>query len=180
MRSVVIGAACLALAGCATLGLGGGRSAMTLSPADSATRLITGGDVSVARETHGGGQGEDPLVVLTLRFTDGRTLVFEEANHAPDDVRAQAAGGPLAQAMRLFDETARPTLYHLREPSSSAPICGPSGPANLGLYEAPDGAVSMVGLREGFQFETREDGSSVAAPVSPEIVCSRLSFRRAG
>lgn len=174
MRIVLAALLAAALTACAT---SGPRSSATLAPADNATQLITGGNVVMSTEQRGGGGQSDPLILLTLRFADGRAFVFAEANHAPYDVMAQAPGGPLAQAMRLFDENARPTLYHPRD-VGGIPLCHPNGPALLGVYTAPDGSVSIAGLREGFGFEER-DGGTHALPVSPEIVCSRLQFRRA-
>jgi hypothetical protein len=149
----------------------------SLAPADHATQLIAGGPVTLETSVEPAAEGEAVLSRMAIRFADGRALDFTEANHAPDDLRAQAPGGPLAQAMTIFDETAAPTLYHAgaRE-GEAAPFCAPDGPAHLGLYRDSAGAVAIVGLKEGFTFETREDGSVEALPVSPAIVCSRLQF----
>jgi hypothetical protein len=149
-----------------------------LTPADHATQLIAGGPLTLTRRvTPAEAEGEDPRVEITLRFADGRALAFEEANHAPDDLRAQAAGGALAQAMAILDPEARPTLYHAQAHEGASPLCAPEGPVNLGIYAGADGAVSIVGLKEGFAFETRADGSVEAMPVSPAIVCVRMKFR---
>lgn len=164
----------LALAACATTS----SATRTLTPADSATRLIAGDSVTLSQTSRGGGNGQDAAVTLTMRLGDGRTLTFQEANHTPFDVRAQAAGGPLAQVMGVFDETARPTLY-AAENATAAPFCAPGGPAYLGIYDSAEGTL-IVGLKEGFQFEERADGTAEALPVSPDIVCSRMRFTRAG
>jgi len=165
----------LALAACATTS----SATRTLTPADSATRLIAGESVTLSQSSRGGGNGQDAAVTLTMRLGNGRTLMFQEANHTPFDVRAQAAGGPLAQAMGIFDETARPTLYSATS-VSGAPFCAPEGPAYLGVYDSADGTTSIVGLKQNFQFEERADGTAEALPVSPDIVCSRMRFTRAG
>lgn len=170
-------ASVVALAACSTTG---GGQTRTLTPADSATRLIAGESVTLIRTVESnGGDGQDAAIALTMRLADGRTLTFMEANHTPFDVRAQAAGGPLAQVMGIFDETATPTLY-AADNAAAAPFCAPSGPAYLGVYDAADGTTSIVGLKEGFQFEERADGTAEALPVSPELVCSRMRFTRAG
>ncbi len=176
MRFVVVAALCAALAACAT---GGARTSTTLTPSDNATRLITGGDITLAEESRGGGDGQDPLVLLTMRLADGRAFTFEENNHTPNDVRAQAAGGALAQAMRIFDETSTPTLYTPRD-AAGIPLCHPNGPALLGVNTATNGSVTIIGLREGFTFEPDSNGVPQPLPVSPEIVCSRMQFTRAG
>lgn len=177
MRGALLALAGLALASCASFG-GGASTSTALTPADNATRLITGESVTLTTQARGGGSGQDPHVTLTMRLADGRAFTFDEANHAPHDVMAQAPGGPLAQAMRIFDETARPTLYRPRD-IAGIPLCHPNGPALLGVHTDASGAVSIIGLREGFGFEER-DGATHALPVSPEIVCARLQFTRAG
>ena len=48
----------------------------------------------------------------------------------------------------------------------------------IGIYAAPNRTVSVVGLRDAFQFETRADGALEAHPVSPDMVCARLKLRR--
>lgn len=187
-RALIAGILCVGLSSCASFNKlhwpWGGQEApgesQQLAPADHATQLITGGPLTLTkRVTPPGPEGEDPLVELTLRFADGRALAFEEANHAPDDLRAQAAGGALSQAMAILDPEATPTLYHAQAHEGAAPLCAPEGPLNLGIYTAPDGAISIVGLKEGFSFETRADGSVEALPVSPSIVCVRMKFRGA-
>jgi hypothetical protein len=151
----------------------------SLISADASTSLIAGERLTAAYATHAAAQGGDPLVVLTLRHGDGRSLAFEQANHAPNDLLAQAPGGPLAQIMGLFGEEA-PVLYRARrDETRGAPfLCGPDGPANVGVYEASDGSVQLVGLRQDIQFETRPDGQTEAVPYSPDQVCARLRFRR--
>jgi hypothetical protein len=147
----------------------------TLTSADAATSLAVGERMTMARRTTGGGGGSDPLVILTLTHADGRAMQFEEANHTPHDVMVQGADGPLAQAMGLFGgET--PTLYR---PRDDAPpfICAPDGPAAIGVHRATDGGVSIVGLKENPQVETRADGSYEALPLSPDMVCARLRLR---
>ncbi len=161
----------LALAACAA------STTTTLAPADAATALIAGERLIIARTATTTGQ--DPLVVLTLTHADGRAMRFEEANHTPHDVMAQAPGGPLSQIMGFFgDET--PVLYSASaaENSGAAFVCAPEGPVSIGVYTAPDGNVQIVGLKESFQFEEREDGVAEALPYSPDHVCARLRFTR--
>ena len=150
-----------------------------LTAADASTALITGERLSMERTAYDAPAGQDPLVELELRHADGRVMAFQQANHAPDNVRAQAPGGALAQIMGLFGEEA-PVLYGQHTPESSgAPfICAPTGPLLIGYYEAPDGAVQIVGLRQNIQFETRPDGVTEAVPYSPDQVCARLRFRK--
>ncbi len=123
-----------------------------------------------------GGGGMDPLVIMTLSHADGRAMNFEEANHAPMDLIAQGADGPLAQVMGLFGGES-PTLYYPRE-GGAAFICGSEGPAALGVHRSAEGIVVIVGLREAFQFEERESGGYEALPFSPDMVCARLRLRR--
>lgn len=169
MRQILLSAAVLALAACAATDTG------SLASADAATSLVVGERLTMSTSSAGGGGGQDPLVLLTLTHADGRSMRFEEANHAPHDLVVQAADGPLAQVMGLFGgET--PLLYRPRDNSASF-ICGAEGPAALGLYRGADGAVSIVGLSQDFHVETRADGGFEAAPFSPDMVCARLRFR---
>ena len=172
MRIVVLA---LALMLCACASQGGGQ---TLTPADSATAVIVGGPVTMRTESHAATGGEDPLVNMTLTTGDGRVMHFTEANHTPNDVSAQAAGGALSQVMGFFGDE-QPTLYSTDAAyNSGAPfICAPDGPAMLGYYRAADGQVSIVGLRSAFEFEPRDNGTYEALPYSPDHVCARLKFR---
>ncbi|MEQ1619597.1 MAG: hypothetical protein ABL883_14780 [Terricaulis sp.] len=159
----------LALSSCAA------STTTTLAPADAATALIAGERITMARAATSSGQ--DPQVILTLTHADGRAMRFEEANHTPHDVMAQAPAGPLSQIMGFFgDET--PVLYSARaaENAGTAFVCAPEGPVSIGVYAAPDGDVQIVGLKESFQFEERDDGAAEALPYSPDHVCARLRF----
>lgn len=169
---LILTAGALALSACAA------PQGSSLQPADAATAMISGGPVSMRVQTSGGGAGQDPLSVLTLARADGRSMQFTEANHTPYDVMAQAANGPLASVMGLVNgET--PVLYHARQGGSGQPfVCGPEGAPSLGVYTAEDGDVTIVGLKSGFEFETRADGTYEALPYSPDHVCARLRFRR--
>jgi hypothetical protein len=148
-----------------------------LTPADSPTQLIAGASASMSIASSGGGGGNDPLNTLTLQLGGERTLTFEEANHTPHDVTVQSAGGALAQVMGLPDG-AVPTLYRAKNVSNAGGLCAPSGPRLLGVYTAPDGRVTMTGLKDEFQVETKADGTYEALPVGPAIVCARMNFRR--
>lgn len=169
-----------ALAACAMPGAGGRVFATaTLTPADASTNLIADGPLALALSTPGRvEEGMDPVVTLTLTRADGRTMTFQEANHAEYDLRAQAAGGPLAQVMGLMSGDESPTLYHhTQQDASGVPfMCGPEGPASIGYFKAEDGAATIVGLKGGFEFETLSDGSTAALPFSPDLVCARLRF----
>lgn len=169
MRAALL-ALCLAAAACATAT----STVSTLAAADAATTLIAGANVTLERTARPG--RDDPLVELKLTLADGRVLLFEEANHTPHDVSAQAAGGPLAQVMGL-DETAAPTLYRARDVTGAGGLCAPNGPALLGVHRGADGLTAIVGLKEDFAFEARADGSYEALPVGPAIVCARMRFR---
>ena len=168
---------CLAIAACAAPQ--GPVATTTLTASDAATSLAVGERLSEATETLPGAEGDDPVVNLTLRHPDGRSLSFQRANHAPNDLFAQRPGGALAQIMGLLGEEA-PVLYHAAqaEHQDAAFFCGPQGPAAIGRYEAADGSVHIVGLRQEIQIETRPDGELEAAPYSPDQVCARLRFRR--
>ncbi|HRK63132.1 MAG TPA: hypothetical protein PLN53_02000 [Terricaulis sp.] len=174
MRIAIL-AAGLALAACASPAAH--VSTSTLAAADAATSLLVGEQLTqeiVSRAPEQ--EGMDPLETLTLRHADGRTLVFQHANHTPHDLMAQAAGGPLAQIMGLFGEEA-PTLYHRVEGGQGSPfICAPDGPQSLGAYTGADGAIQIVGLKQAIEFETRPDGQTEAVPYSPDQVCARLRF----
>jgi len=179
MKKIIL-AVGLALAACASPPIA--QTSRTLVSADAATSLAVGERITELTSSTDGGEGMDPAVSYTLRHADGRTLVFQEANHAPYDLFVQRAGGALAQAMRLQAGDEVTTLYHSASgesaSSEAAFFCGPQGPAAIGKYEAPDGAVHIVGLREPFQVEPRPDGEIEAAPYSPDAVCARLTFRR--
>ena len=155
------------------------RTTMALTPADASTALAAGERLSVERTTYQAPAGQDPLVELAIRHSDGRRMTFQAANHAPHNVMAQAPGGALAQIMGLFGDEA-PALYasHAPEGSGAPFICPPHGPLLIGYYEAPDGAVQIVGLKQNIQFETRPDGVAEAIPYSPDQVCARLRFNR--
>ncbi|MDX2274161.1 MAG: hypothetical protein NW206_01825 [Hyphomonadaceae bacterium] len=150
-----------------------------LAAADAATALMAGQTIELVTRTRAGADGQDPLILVTLRAADGRSMSFNENNHAPNHLMAQAPGGPLAQIMGLFGEEA-PKLYGARrEENSGAPfICGPDGPAAIGVHETADGGVQMVGLKQEIEFETLRDGTQVALPYSPDMVCARLRFSR--
>lgn len=151
----------------------------TLAAADAATSLAVGERISELVSTQRlAVEGADPVVTLSLRHGDGRTLSFQQGNHTNNDLAAQAPGGPLAQIMGLPGEEA-PTLYHAAggEGTEGAFFCGPQGPAAIAIYEAPDGALLIVGMRQEIQFETRPDGTTEAVPYSPDQVCARLRFR---
>lgn len=159
----------------------GAQTTATLTAADASTSLAVGERVTETLTSRAASEGMDPLVTLTLRHADGRTLTFQEGNHTNDDLAAQAAGGPLAQIMGLQGQEAT-TLYHAvsgeRGSAEGAFFCGPQGPAAIGRYDAPDGTTRYVGLRDPIQFEQRPDGQTEAVPYSPDAVCARLTFRR--
>lgn len=167
-----------ALSACAGLPSPTGGAATTLTPADAATTLAAGGPITMTVQTpRGGGGGEDPLILMSLRSADGRAMSFEENNHAPAHVMAQAPGGALAEIMGLPADAA-PKLYGARAADNhGAPfICGPDGPAAIGYYAAADGAVTIFGLKQEIEFDTRPDGSMAPAPFSPDQICARLRF----
>jgi hypothetical protein len=153
----------------------------TLVSADAATSLMVGERITQSVSALASGpEGDDPVVNLSLRHGDGRVLAFQEANHAPNDLFVQSAGGALAQIMGLTGDEV-PALYYAAngEGAASAPfICGPQGPAAIGRYEAADGSVRIVGLRQPIQVETRPDGQTEAVPYSPNQVCARLNFHK--
>lgn len=175
MRVVVLIAAAFAVAACGSSGVTGGS---VLIASDAATSLIAE-RISVVETTHPARSGMDPLIELALTHSDGRTLNFQQANHTPNDLFVQSAGGALAQIMGLPGEAA-PLLYRATPARNrGAPfLCGPEGPALIGYYIAADGAVQIVGLRQEIQVETRPDGATEAVPYSPDQVCARLRFRR--
>ncbi len=152
----------------------------SLTAADAATSLAVGERLTEEVTTLSASDGDDPVVNLTLRHADGRSLGFQQGNHTNDDLFAQRPGGALAQIMGLVGDEA-PQLYHAAsgERTNGAPfMCGPQGPALIGHYEAPDGTVRIVGLRQPIQIEVRPDGQSEALPYSPDQVCARLTFRK--
>lgn len=169
----------LALAACASPP--SSETSTRLTAADASTSLAVGEFVTETLRSQGAGEGMDPVVTLSLRHADGRTLTFQEANHTNNDLMAQAAGGPLAQIMGLQGQETT-TLYYATEGERSNPsaayFCGPQGPAAIGRYDAPDGSTQIVGLREPIQFEQSPSGGVEAAPYSPDAVCARLHFRR--
>jgi hypothetical protein len=152
-----------------------------LAAADAATSLAVGDSITQLISTQApAAEGMDPLVTLSLRHADGRTLTFQQGNHTNNDLAASAPGGPLAQIMGLPGEEAT-TLYHAtsgERGGEGAFFCGPQGPAAIGTYETPDGQLLVVGLRQEIQFETRPDGQVEALPYSPDQVCARLRFRK--
>ena len=172
--------AVLALAGCAVTPTSTTTST-TLNPADAATSLMVGGPVTLTTTTPTAAaqNGEDPAIVITLARADGRTMSFEQANHAPYDLAVQTPGGPLAQTMGLMQGQEQPVYYHARAGADGAAfICGAAGPQNLGIYTAPDGAVTVYGLSSGFQVESGANGAMDVAPFSPDHICARLHFTK--
>src|SRR5262249_19601831 len=152
-----------ALASCA-LGPQMDRTALTLQPVDAASQLALSGPLTLERATQRNApDGQDPLVQITLRASDGRTLSFEEANHSPQDVTTQSAGGALAQVMGFFGEET-PTLYRATGTATNPFLCGPEGPRALGFHEGANGAVTLVGLKTEFEFETLTNGTTQALP----------------
>lgn len=164
----------LALAACTTAVVP--VTSRTLAAADAATALAVGERIVEERSSQTGAAGQDPIVTLALRHSDGRRLAFQQANHSPHDIMAQSAGGPLAQIMGLGEEA--PRLYRSAGGGEGAFFCGPQGPAAIGVHEAADGTMLVVGLRQEIQFETRPDGQTEAVPYSPDQVCARLRFRQ--
>lgn len=174
MRFAIIGLVTLAAACASPVA----TSTTRLASADAATSLALGQQITMTTSSRAGGEGQDALVLMQLRHADGRVMNFEEANHTPHDVMAQAAGGPLAQAMGLFGEET-PTLYHARAANGDAAFfCGGDGPVSIGVHQTSDGGVQIVGLKQRFAFETLADGSDAALPFSPDQVCARLRLRR--
>ena len=187
-RLLISGAAlALAMAGCATVSsesgapeLGAPSSKTWLYPADASSNLIAGAPLYLRAypgSDAGAATGQDAVNVVTLLKQDGRVMAFQEANHAPFDLMAQNAEGPLAQVMGFFGEE-RPTLYQVSpELSTGAPfLCGPDGPAYIGYYRDADDKATLVGLRSGFSFTTGPDGSAFPEPYSPSEVCARLKL----
>ncbi|MBL8531024.1 MAG: hypothetical protein JNK94_04750 [Hyphomonadaceae bacterium] len=174
MREWVMAAALL-LGACAAPA--GPAVSASLTAADASTTLLVGERLTMETRHPPTPEGSDPLVVLTLRHEDGRTLTFNSANHAPHHVMAQRPGGALAQIMGLFGEEA-PSLYSATERDGAPFLCGPEGPVALGLYETAAGQIQIVGLRQEIRFETRPDGTEEALPYSPDQVCARLRFQR--
>lgn len=170
----------LALAACSA-GPTGSVTTSVFAAADAATSLAVGERITVTRTAYDAPPetGQDPTIQLRLQHPDGRVLSFTELNHAPMHVMAQAPGGPLAQIMGLFGQE-QPTLFgaHAEENQGAPFLCGPQGPHSIGIYESPDGAILLVGLRQGIGFEQRADGTHEALPYSPDQVCARLRFRR--
>jgi hypothetical protein len=178
MRNLILAVA-LILAACTTPAP---VTTTTLVAADAATSLAVGERISQLTSTEAPAvEGGDPVVTLSLRHADGRTLAFQQGNHTNNDLAASAPGGPLATIMGLPGEEAT-TLYHAVSGESSANegafFCGPQGPAAIGTYQAADGQLWIVGLRQEIQFETRPDGQLEAVPYSPDQVCARLRFRQ--
>ena len=178
MKKLILAAGVL-LTACAMPG-GGPVTTASLAAADAATSLAVGERVTEEFSTQRPSvEGADPVVSLALRHGDGRRLSFQQANHTNNDLFVQQPGGALAQIMGLQGEES-PALYYAvsGEGNEGAFFCGPQGPAAIGVYEAPDGTVQIVGMRESVQIETRPDGQLEAVPYSPDAVCARLRFRR--
>ena len=177
MRKLIFASA-LILAACTTPA---SVTTSTLTAADAATSLAVGERITQLVSTQAPSvEGADPVVTLSLRHADGRTLAFQQGNHTANDLAASAPGGPLAQIMGLPGEEAT-TLYRAvsgETGNESAFFCGPQGPAAIVTYTAPDGQLWVVGLRQEIQFETRPDGRVEAVPYSPDQVCARLRFRQ--
>jgi hypothetical protein len=171
----------LGLSACVATKSAGPSTTETLTPSDAATTLVASAQVIMTVQApHASQGGEDPLVLMSLQSSDGRSMSFEELNHAPEHVMAQAAGGPLAQAMGLTAGDETPKLYGARasENHGTPFFCGPTGPVSIGYYETSDGAVTVVGMKANITFETMSDGQTHPIPFSPDQICARLHFRR--
>ncbi len=153
------------------------RDSLRLTATDAATLLTAGPIVTRTRIATAAARGADPFVLLELAFEDGRVLVFEEANHTPHDLMAQAAGGPLAELMRL-EPDATPALYRAREVSAAGALCAPQGVHAIGMHDGADGITRIVALNAPFEAGTDASGADVIYPAAPSIVCARLNFRR--
>ncbi len=174
MRSYILIAMALLASACAS---SGPVTTTTLTASDAATSLAVGEHVFLDRAQVARAQeGMDPVVPLTLRHADGRTLNFQQGNHTNNDLAAQAPNGPLAQIMGLMGDEA-PLLYNATPAGNrGAPfICGAEGPAAIGIHEA-DGAALIVALKQPIEFETLPNGELSAIPFSPDQVCARLRF----
>ncbi len=179
MRILVLAAAGFALVACSVPG-GAPVTTASLVAADAATSLAVGDRITEESSTQSPSvEGADPVVSLALRHADGRRLAFQQANHTNNDLFVQQPGGALAQIMGLAGEES-PQLYHAvsGEGNEGAFFCGPAGPAAIGRYQAADGTIMIVGLRQTIQVETRPDGQPEAVPFSPDQVCARLRFRQ--
>jgi hypothetical protein len=154
------------------------RAAMTLSPVDAATNLLSWGPLTVERATPKSAPagGEDPPVKLTLTRGDGKAMSFETANHAPADLMVQAAGGPLAQAMGLFGQET-PELFHsVPAEGDTTFLCPPDGPRAIGLYENPNSTVLIIALRDAPDLAQSANSGGAPPPISPDSVCARMRF----
>lgn len=172
MRALVV-ALCVALAGCASAP----RATATWTPSDAASSLTTSGPLQARTTSSMSGDGST-LNTLYLTNGDNRRMVFIEANALPHDLAVQQAGGALASIMGFFGDE-QPTLYRFnRLPAdTSIFLCGPEGPALIGVYANPTGDISLVALKTEFQTETT-GGRVDIAPYSPDHVCARARFRR--
>src|SRR5688500_9332483 len=117
-----------------------------LVSADAATSLAVGDRLTQEVSSRPGGEGMDPAANLTLAHADGRSISVQEANHTPNDIFVQRAGGALAQVMGLPGEETTTLYYSTEGENAGSPFfCGPQGPAAIGTYEAPDGTLQVVG-----------------------------------
>lgn len=152
--------------------------AITLVDGDVAAAAGAPVELTLARAAEDGEQeGMDALVSVQLTAADQRSLTLTEANHAPYDLLAQAAGGPLADAI----DAPRDAVVVLYRPSASsgAPLmCGPGGPQSVAMAEDGAGGLIVAGLSvAAFAAEAAIDGTEVAAPLPANAVCGRAVYR---
>ena len=123
--------------------------------------------------------GQDPLILVRLLTEDGRALVLSEANHAPNDLRAQAPGGTLARAMGL-GAADRPTLYYVADhnPPDAPPFCAPTGPGAVGVAWVGSDSLLIAAFPDaGFAPDPDPYGMDRPNPQPLQSPCASAEYR---
>lgn len=144
---------------------------------DAATQNSIG---DVRATIHTATDVEEPPVWLTLSVArSGGSIIFEESNHAPYQLMAQSAGGPLARLMGLSG-SAKPTLYARwsNQPENAPTLC-PDAEWDSLVVVWGESEVRVAAIKgAGFPVDPESYGAPSAWPANESDVCARFTFTR--
>ena len=138
------------------------RRATTLVSADASTSLMAGERLRAEYVTHARSAAAIRSSSSRCATAMDAALAFDQANHTPNDLAAQAPGGPLAQIMGSVrrgsaDALPRaPTANIAARRSCAAPRALPASAST----SAATAACRSSALKQEIQFETRPDGQT--------------------
>jgi hypothetical protein len=150
---------------------------INLFAGDAATQTAIG---DVHATIHTMTDVEEPPVWLTLSVArSGGSIIFEESNHAPYQLMAQSAGGPLARLMGLTGN-ARPTLYArwTNQPENAPTLCEGAEWDSLVVVWG-ESEVRMAAMKgNGVSLDPEANRDPSTWPANESDVCARFTFTR--